>query len=598
MYHLSRWRKSVTLAVLSAALPATGFSQTITATFNTNAGDFVPGAGGPAGPIWFNEDLTGGTNGAGEIGGNIFVAPDLNLADPSIGPGGVGPGLLTLSNNITGSAEFYVGEASGFTNGAVFLGHMTTASNDGNELGFQISDGGGNQVRFWLGFKSSAQTGGGEPTRGTPHPDINAGQTQSDRITIAGTSAYRVTYNYDSASRILVAEVFNSSNVSQGTCDLTIPGSASASFSAWGIEPAGIQGNIDLRLDNLVYSSGVTPPTPTWLGSGGGAWLTPSNWLAGIVPNAVGAQALLGNAITSSHTVFIDGPVTVASLTINNSNTYVIAGASSLTLQNTGATSALIDVQAGSQKINLPLFFASNTTINIAGGASLTLGNPTTIRANKTVTSNAGLLIQAPLILETGAVLQLNAGLSSFWGAPSLDTGAKVDLKATTLHVDYRGLGSVANAIKGQLTTGYNGGSWNGAGISTSAPLTVNGKLVGLGWKDDTANQQIIVKYTYEGDTDLNGLVDVADLGALATAWQTAGVWSNGDFDYNGTIDVNDLGKLATNWQAGVGNPLGPSFQEALASLGLPTAAVPEPAAVVCMGLVSLISLARRRRAC
>jgi hypothetical protein len=102
-----------------------------------------------------------------------------------------------------------------------------------------------------------------------------------------------------------------------------------------------------------------------------------------------------------------------------------------------------------------------------------------------------------------------------------------------------------------------------------------------------------IVKYTYYGDADLDGKVDIADLGRLASNWQLGGVWSSGDFDYNGTVDVNDLGLLAGNWQAGVGNPLGPSFQDALSSMGLPSASVPEPASV---GLVLAAALKCHRR--
>ena len=60
---------------------------------------------------------------------------------------------------------------------------------------------------------------------------------------------------------------------------------------------------------------------------------------------------------------------------------------------------------------------------------------------------------------------------------------------------------------------------------------------------------------------------------------------------------MNDLGKLATNWQVGVGNPLGPgSLAEALASLGLPATAVPEPAAAGAIAKLAGFGLLRRRR--
>jgi hypothetical protein len=96
------------------------------------------------------------------------------------------------------------------------------------------------------------------------------------------------------------------------------------------------------------------------------------------------------------------------------------------------------------------------------------------------------------------------------------------------------------------------------------------------------------------GDANLDGVVDVADLGILASNWQTSGTWISADFDGSGFIDVADLGLLATNWQAGIGNPLGPSLNDALVHLGLPTAAVPEPAALLAL-LPGLAARIRRR---
>jgi hypothetical protein len=57
----------------------------------------------------------------------------------------------------------------------------------------------------------------------------------------------------------------------------------------------------------------------------------------------------------------------------------------------------------------------------------------------------------------------------------------------------------------------------------------------------------VVIKYTYEGDVNLDGTVNVADLGILSTNWQRSGNWTRGDFNYDGTINVADLGMLASS---------------------------------------------------
>ena len=107
----------------------------------------------------------------------------------------------------------------------------------------------------------------------------------------------------------------------------------------------------------------------------------------------------------------------------------------------------------------------------------------------------------------------------------------------------------------------------------------------------------VLVRWTYQGDATLDGQVDVSDLGRLATNWQQSADWSGGDFNYDGFVDVTDLGALATNWQLGVGNPLGqPSFEAALASVGLGHVSVPEPAGMTLLGLAAASLLRRRVR--
>ncbi len=190
---------------------------------------------------------------------------------------------------------------------------------------------------------------------------------------------------------------------------------------------------------------------------------------------------------------------------------------------------------------------------------------------------------------------------------------ARIDLTDNDLVIDYTGATPYNNVVN-WVRAGYNAGVWNGNGIASSragtSPNPGEGGKTGVGYAEASTiysvfpatfsgqsvdNSSVLIKYTYLGDANLDGQVDISDLGILATNWQTPGDWPQADFDYSGFIDISDLGRLATNWQVGVGSPLGPSFDVALASFGLPGASVPEPTSVGMLGM-AVLGLRRRHR--
>jgi hypothetical protein len=165
--------------------------------------------------------------------------------------------------------------------------------------------------------------------------------------------------------------------------------------------------------------------------------------------------------------------------------------------------------------------------------------------------------------------------------------------------------------VRTLLQSGYNAGHWDGptgitsstaaASTETSVGYASNASLNLTEFKGVTGltTNDVLVKYTYAGDANLDGKVDIGDLGLLAGAWQQSGkVWFDGDFTYNGTVDIGDLGLLAGNWQKGVSSgQLLESFDQAMAQFtAFDGVVVPEPTGLALLGIAGAGLLARRGR--
>ncbi|HEY7088233.1 MAG TPA: BNR-4 repeat-containing protein, partial [Tepidisphaeraceae bacterium] len=106
----------------------------------------------------------------------------------------------------------------------------------------------------------------------------------------------------------------------------------------------------------------------------------------------------------------------------------------------------------------------------------------------------------------------------------------------------------------------------------------------------------LLASALYGGDADLDGVVDVDDLDALALHWQSSANWLGGDFNGDGIVDQSDLGILAQNWGAGAGG--GASLAPLLSGLRLPNVSVPEPTTFALPIAIMLLSPRRWRLRC
>jgi hypothetical protein len=199
-----------------------------------------------------------------------------------------------------------------------------------------------------------------------------------------------------------------------------------------------------------------------------------------------------------------------------------------------------------------------------SAGAMYDLVNQQLILGSGTITfngdasaSNPNLVITAPS--GTAAVFNADQRL----GGLNVSGTGKLDLKSNDLILDYSASspigtwdGSSYTGVLGMVKSGRNGGSWNGSGMYSS---TTGGSLHTLAVAEASqvkgiAGTQtalfdgktidattVLVKYTYGGDANLDGKINVDDYTRIDfnVALGSAGYF-NGDFNYDGKINVDD----------------------------------------------------------
>ncbi len=354
-------------------------------------------------------------------------------------------------------------------------------------------------------------------------------------------------------------------------------------------------GNRGLRIDN-----GTTSFSGVISGSGG------------IVKTGTGAAILSGANTYSGATSIFAG-----TLSVSSSNNLGDGSATNTLLFNGGTLRATGPVDSAGR--NAQLLVSSTVQADapvalgdVSGTASLTKTGTGALTVNSLRTT-------ANLTVSTGALAIAPNGTAT--GVSVVNTvtttpAGRLDIGDNHLIVHANPVGTanagVYDGISGLIQSGRAGGAWNGSGIVTSQSTAAAGSLTTIGvssaqdvkglanpadtstWTGQTVTgSDTLVMYTYGGDANLDGKINVDDYGRIDLNSPIPGAsgWSNGDFNYDGKINVDDYGIIDFN----VGIQGTPFFT---ASAGGPAgvAAVPEPAAAAATLLLSAGALTSRRR--
>ncbi len=298
------------------------------------------------------------------------------------------------------------------------------------------------------------------------------------------------------------------------------------------------------------------------------------------------------------------GSVTFASS--NSSPGYNISGG------GIGGTGSVTLNSTGTVTISTANNYSGGTFVN---NGALVLATPAALPANSNLSIGSVGTASPATVQLTAHTAGANAGLItlnqfSVSGTTNAWNG-KLDLTNNAMVVHNGSLGDITNLA----AQGFAGGTWNGTTgiVSTTAYLNpthltaigvatgnVVGTIEGLG----VTSTDVVVKYTYYGDANLDGQVSSADYTLIDAGYLSQGAmtgWQNGDFNYDGVINGSDYTLIdnAFNSQSGqlasqIANPYASATAQIAGAAA--TSAVPEPAGLAWVAISSIGMLRRRRR--
>ena len=348
----------------------------------------------------------------------------------------------------------------------------------------------------------------------------------------------------------------------------------------------------------------VTLPTIAYNVDANGNYSNGANFTGGVVPNGGNGRVLFGSVITAARTVTIDTPVTLSSLTFDNTKSYTLAGTNTISIAGSGQAAPAVQVLHGAHVISAPVTLTNDATIDIAASSALTITQPLTAAGRNVFKTGPGGLTLAPITLNS---LSVSGGIVAFTGTTNtvlkgltITSPAVVDIGKSTIVLDYDTGFSPLATLKA-----YVHGTTSNSLISTAA-----GANRTIGYVDTAAFPSLVsyngtpldatalvFRQVLAGDSNLSLTVDFDDLLALAKNYGATGKeWYQGDFNYDGNVNFDDLLLLAKNYNGTLtGSATAALPANVAADFVLARSLVPEPTMML-GGLLAGGLVARRRK--
>jgi hypothetical protein len=255
------------------------------------------------------------------------------------------------------------------------------------------------------------------------------------------------------------------------------------------------------------------------------------------------------------------------------------------TSNGTSPNPAFIDPASGAS------YNATTNVLTVTGPVTL-VADPGILEPTILVNGSSGRLTIDPVAggqVHIGSLSVTNGGtvseLSSLTSPVTVEiaSGSTFFIDAKSQYDVGRGNLVISNGslpgITAALSTGSSNGAWNGYGIISSAAANDPSHLTAVGAMLNTYNgttptyssfgsdpsaksTDLLIKYTYYGDANLDGKVDGSDYNRIdnGSLLHLTG-WGNGDFDYSATLNGSDYALIDNAY-----NTQGAQFDASIAS--------------------------------
>jgi autotransporter-associated beta strand protein len=600
---------------VNGKLDLNGISASVGALSGTGTIDDILGGGAP--------NLTIGNGNVNSTFSGIIENTSGSVSLTAVGTGTLYlTGNNTYSGTTTISSGSTVSAGNATASGTVGVGPVADAGSliinrtDATVVSFaNVVSGVGSVTK--LGSATVNVSGSNSYSGGTT---VSAGTLQLGAVNGIGTGALTVNagafdlngFSPTVAGLSGTGGVVNNSAV--GTVSLTVNNtSATATTYSGVIESTGGTLGLIVAAGTLVLAGANTYTGGSTVN--GGALQIGAGGTSGSITGAVvdNSSLIINRSDTAGFTFGNSVSGALGSVSVTGTGTVTFTGANTYGGTTTVSNGTLVIGKVGA----LPTGGAviDNSTLSIQAGSSLTPINPATITGSGTIAIGTA---STPGYLSLGSTsgAQTTTTASSLVVAP----GSTLNINNNSVLISFTGSNTAADsAIFADLASGYNGDKWTGTGINSSnAAANVN--LYAVGYVDGShdagtsisGTNEILIKNTLAGDTNMDGTVNFADLLAVAQNFNKSTDskgypvdWADGNDNYGSTVNFSDLLLVAQNFNktlsAGQLSQLPGSFSAAWALAELEVASaqsnnVPEPATATLMVVAAGGLLARRRR--